>query len=249
MKYKSKFLDVEFSHAFQPILDVNKQKIISYEVLLRGTQQEPPSFVFDKVGTKNSALFDQYSREEAIKKASNMGASCSLNLNFSPDSIIYKNGQNIQKTLDVALEYGFSQEDIIVEITEGEIIRNFDKFTKVLENLRRQNILIAIDDFGSGFAGLNTLFHVMPDLIKIDKDLIRDVHKCGAKQAIIKATISVCFDLGIDYLAEGVETLEEYQFLQSIGIELYQGYLFARPGFECLPQIVDDKKKFYAICT
>lgn len=69
--------------------------------------------------------------------------------------------------------------------------------------------------------------------------LLRNIEQYGARKSIVRAICSVCFDLGIEVLAEGVETLEELSFLKKLNIPLYQGYLFAKPGFESLPTVAE----------
>ena len=123
-----------------------------------------------------------------------------------------------------------------MEITEGELVHNIKALSEKVNALRRQAIIIAIDDFGAGYAGLNMLADLQPDLIKLDMNLLRDIHRHGPRQSIVKAIYEVCMDLGIDILAEGVESPDEYHFLSRVGIELYQGYFFAKPGFECFPK-------------
>ena len=96
---------------------------------------------------------------------------------------------------------------------------------------------MAIDDFGAGYSGLNLLADFQPDQIKLDMKLIRGIEWHGPRQAIVRAINQICLDLGIDVIAEGVETELEYAWLASQGIHLYQGYLFAKPGFESFPKV------------
>jgi EAL domain-containing protein (putative c-di-GMP-specific phosphodiesterase class I) len=81
------------------------------------------------------------------------------------------------------------------------------------------------------------LANFQPDIVKIDMALIRDVDHDPTKQAIVRSIVGLCGDLGISLIAEGVETPGEYVWLRRAGIELIQGYLFAKPGFECLPEV------------
>ena len=94
--------------------------------------------------------------------------------------------------------------------------------------------VIAIDDFGAGYAGLNLLAEFQPHLIKLDMHLVRDIHAKGPRQAIVRGLLSTCRDLGIDVIAEGIETEEEFFWLRQEGIDLFQGYLLAKPAFEQL---------------
>lgn len=104
-------------------------------------------------------------------------------------------------------------------------------------NYSETGFLTAIDDFGAGYAGLNLLAEYQPHIIKLDRQLIIGIHDNYVKQVIVDAIIGVCSKLGMELLAEGVELEEEYHWLHRAGISLFQGYYFARPGFECLPQL------------
>ena len=95
---------------------------------------------------------------------------------------------------------------------------------------------VAIDDFGAGYAGLNLLSEFQPEFIKLDMHLVRGIESNGPRQAIVRGIVRTCADLGIDIIAEGVETVNEFQWLYQEGIKFYQGRLFADPAFEQLPQ-------------
>ena len=233
------FEGINFSHAFQPIIDVDKCDIVSYEVLLRGINREAPWVVFDQIDKQDLPLFDQYNREKAIALASSLGLDRSMNLNFLPRDILADEGSCLIKTIEACRRHGFNSKQLTVEITESEFIENYDALSNILNNVRRENIVIAIDDFGAGYAGLNLLASIQPDLIKVDMSLLRSINNNGPRQAIVRAMSRVCLDLGIDVLAEGVETEKEFDWLRSIGISLYQGFLFSKPAFESLPTVDD----------
>jgi EAL domain-containing protein (putative c-di-GMP-specific phosphodiesterase class I) len=84
---------------------------------------------------------------------------------------------------------------------------------------------------------LSLLADFQPDKLKLDKSIIQGVQTSGPRQAIVRSVIEFCFCLGITVVAEGVETEAEWQWLQSAGVRRFQGYLFARPGFECVPPV------------
>nr|WP_067293605.1 EAL domain-containing protein [Marinobacterium profundum] len=228
------FEEMEFTHAFQPIVSIEKGEIISYEVLLRGINNEPPFSVFNKVKKKDLINFDQYNREKALTFAARLGLNCSINLNFTPGSVLFDGGSNVLKTIFKAKELGFSSKQLVIEITENEFITSLDVLSDVLNKIRKEKVVIAIDDFGAGYAGLNMLADIQPDIIKIDMSLLRNINENGPRQSIVRALDNVCLDLGIDILAEGVETEAEFNWLKNIGIDIYQGYYFAKPAFECL---------------
>ena len=110
---------------------------------------------------------------------------------------------------------------LTIEITENETIDSSKDLTQILNQLRRIGIRIAIDDFRAGYTGLNLFAEVQPELLKLDMNLIKKIHRDCPRQSIVRAIYSVCFDLGIDILAEGVEKIEDLQFLKIIGIDLY----------------------------
>jgi EAL domain-containing protein (putative c-di-GMP-specific phosphodiesterase class I) len=102
---------------------------------------------------------------------------------------------------------------------------------------RKLGMKTTIDDFGAGYAGMNLLARFQPDIVKIDIDLIRDVDILRVKQIIVESIVELCLKLGIAPLAEGVETPAERDFLSSLGIDLMQGFLFARPVFKALASV------------
>jgi EAL domain-containing protein (putative c-di-GMP-specific phosphodiesterase class I) len=122
------------------------------------------------------------------------------------------------------------------EVTEGEAVQRPKEFGQRLERFRAQGVHLAIDDFGAGYSGLNLLAWFQPDLIKLDMHLVRDIDRAGPRQAIARAVLQVCDDLGIEVIAEGVETLGEFSWFRRVGVRLFQGYLFARPAFESLAE-------------
>jgi len=81
------------------------------------------------------------------------------------------------------------------------------------------------------------LAEFQPDIIKLDMGMVRDIDQDPVRQAIVRGILGVCQALGIDVVAEGIESQEELNLLKSMGVFLFQGYLFAKPGFEHLPEI------------
>ncbi len=227
---------MNFSCAFQPIVDVNKKEVFSYEALARGMNNEPASYVFSKLAENDLLHFDQQARKIAIALAAKLKIACHINLNFLPLSL--KNTDSyISETLEFAEQHDLRRNQIIVEVTEEAPISEPENFARFINQYRGTGIKVAIDDFGAGYAGLNMLVDFLPDIIKLDIKLIHNIQSHGPRQAIVKAVLQVCTDLGIDVIAEGVETLGEYHWLKSHDINLFQGFLFAKPGFESLPNV------------
>jgi blue light- and temperature-responsive anti-repressor len=223
-----------FSYAFQPIVDTVAREVFSYEALIRGPHNESAQWVLAQIPEDLKHQFDQNSRVEAIKLAARIGLNCHLNLNFLPKSMELC-ADSIGSTLVAATDNRLPFERIILEVTEGEVIDDHAHFAALLNEYRGMGVKLAIDDFGAGYSGLNLLAAFQPDQVKIDMNLVRGIERHGPRQAIVRGITQVCEDLGIDIIVEGVETPPEYRWFEDLGIRLFQGYLFGKPGFESLP--------------
>jgi len=234
-----------FTFAYQPIVDVHLREVHSYEALLRGTDNQSAYAILHQVPPERLHFFDERARVEAILTAARLGIDCHLNVNFLPQAL-YHSATSIISTLEAADQARLSPERIVIEITEGEIIEDQPRFAELINEFRGLGLKVAIDDFGAGYAGLNLLADFQPDYIKLDMKLIRGIGSHGPRQAIVRAVTQVCLDLGIDVIAEGVETLDEYRWLAEEGLSFFQGYLFARPALESFP-VVDYPHLFESI--
>ncbi|HEY7772800.1 MAG TPA: EAL domain-containing protein [Marinagarivorans sp.] len=225
----------EFTFAFQPIVDNYSRSIYSYEALVRGLNGESAYAVISRYSAAQMPEFDAACRIKAIEVASNIGVSTHLNLNFLPTAALSAD-YGLSSTLAAAARIGFPADRLIIEATEGESIGDHAQFAEVINEYRRAGVRLAIDDFGAGYSGLNLLAEFQPDVVKLDMSLVRNIHRHGPRQAIVRAIAQVCTDLGIDFIVEGVESVEEYAWFNDQGVNLYQGYLFAKPLFEALPE-------------
>jgi EAL domain-containing protein (putative c-di-GMP-specific phosphodiesterase class I) len=228
---------IEFDFAFQPIVSVKDQMIVAHEALARGPRGEPAVSVLNQVTWENRHSFDQECRARAIEQAASLAMRESLSINFIPNAVANPR-LCIQRTLRTAAECDFDLSRLIFEVTESEKLVDVEMLVKIFREYRKIGIRTAIDDFGAGYAGLNLLARFQPDIVKIDIDLIRDIDANMPKQIIVENIVSLCNKLGIVALAEGIETVAERDFLVSIGIDLMQGFLFARPSFKAI-SVVD----------
>ena len=224
-----------FTFSFQPIVDVKAREVFSYEALIRGVGGEPAGRILEQVPVEQILQFDQKARAAAIGLAARLGIGARLNLNFVPHGL--NSPASILTTLEAAKQNHICIERLVLEVTEGTLIEDQAQFALRMNEFRGQGLNVAIDDFGAGYSGLNLLADFQPDLVKLDMKLVRGIERHGPRQAIVRAIIQVCYDLGIDVIAEGVETVEEYYWLNNAGVRLYQGYLFAKPAFESFPAV------------
>jgi len=229
-------LDFDFTMAFQPIINCKTRQVFGYEALVRGLNNESAYSIISKVNDDNRYLFDQMCRVKAIALASKLKIDSMLSINFLPNAI-YKPERCIRTTLDAAQKYSFPTEQIMFEFTEVEKIEDSGFVKSIVEYYNKLGFKTAIDDFGSGYAGLGLLADFQTNIVKFDMELIRNIDKSIARQSIVKNCLNIFRDLNITPLAEGIETKEEFLCLRDFGVELMQGYLFAKPSFESLPQV------------
>jgi EAL domain-containing protein (putative c-di-GMP-specific phosphodiesterase class I) len=141
------------------------------------------------------------------------------------------------KSLAAAKRANFPHENLMFEFTEDERIAEPVHLQNIIETYRKLGFWTALDDFGAGYAGLGLLCRLQPDLIKIDMELVRDIHLSHAKQVIVAGIVGVARSLKIEVLAEGVENQLELSVLRAAGISLFQGYHFAKPTLMALPVV------------
>jgi len=229
-------LDFEFTMAFQPIVNSSTRQIFGYEALVRGLNNESAYSIISQVNDENRYLFDQMCRIKAIELAAKLGVDSMLSINFLPNAV-YKPERCIRTTLEAAKLYCFPLDRILFEFTEVEKMEDTSHVKRIVEYYKSFGFMTALDDFGSGYSGLCLLADFQTNIVKIDMSLIRNIHLDKVRQSIVGNTISIFHDLNITALAEGIETYEEFVWLQEAGIELMQGYYFAKPGFEALPEV------------
>lgn len=227
----------EYTFAYQPIVNVKTRQVDSFEALVRGLGNESAKSVLSKLSTEELRMFDIEARQRAIELADQLGLPCRINLNLLPDSVRFSGRESLESTIQAAETCGFDPDRLVLELSESETIADFRFFLENVDRCRSIGVHFSIDDFGSGYSGLNLLAEFQPESIKLDMVLVRDIMHRGPRQAIIRGVIRTCEDLAIDIVAEGVETLDEYHWLQDEGIFLFQGHLFAEPGFRSLPEV------------
>jgi len=230
--------DTPFSMAFQPIVDVAAKTIFAYEALVRGVGGEGAYSVLSQVADDNRYAFDQECRVKAIEMATALNLprdGARLSINFMPNAV-YEPRACIRLTLATAMRTGFPLDRIIFEFTEDEKL-DTNHLLNILRTYRAMGFKTAIDDFGAGYAGLGLLSKFQPDIVKLDMELIRGVDRDQVKQKIVKSMLNLMSDLGIQTICEGVETQDELQTLEDMGVTLIQGYVMARPAFEGLVRV------------
>ncbi|GAL58138.1 blue light and temperature-regulated antirepressor YcgF [Pseudescherichia vulneris NBRC 102420] len=233
----------ECSFAFQPMIDPFAREVVAIEALLRTPGGDLPEAWFAGLTGDEAYEADLRSKKVAFAMAAELNiGERTLSVNLLPMTLVKVPGA-VDFLLQEIEANGLVPEQVIVEFTESEVISRLDEFTDAVRLLKAAGIRVAIDHFGAGFAGLLLLAQFQPDRIKINRDLIKDVHKSGPRQAIIQAIIKCCSSLEIMVSAVGVERPEEWMWLESAGISQFQGYLFARPEFAGIPAVAWPEKR------
>ncbi|EKK5196004.1 diguanylate phosphodiesterase [Cronobacter sakazakii] len=229
--------DIACQFALQPIVEPTTCKIKAYEALIRSPEGGSPAALFASLSSKALYELDLHSKEIAfaLAKAVNIGSQM-ISVNLLPGSLV-QCPHAVEILLAQIARQGLLPQQVIVEVTESEVISRFDEFECVIRQLRAAGINLAIDDFGAGFAGLSLLTRFQPGRIKIDRCIVADIHLHGPKQAIVHGIVRCCAELEITVVAEGVEKVEEWCWLEAAGIRYFQGYLFAKPLLNRAPSV------------
>lgn len=222
-----------FSMAFQPIVSVEDGSIAAHEALVRGTGGEGAASILGTVTAETRYAFDQACRVKAISLAATLGLATRLSINFMPNAI-YDPAACIRLTLATARKHGVPLEALTFEITEDERIGDYGFMREIITEYRRHGFRIALDDFGAGFSGLNTLLELQPDMVKFDRGMVSGIDRDLRKRTLTTGMLALCRDMGVTVTAEGVETEGELSVLIDAGVSFVQGYLLARPAFEKL---------------
>lgn len=225
-----KILDI----AFQPIIDVNSGELYAVEALLRNTQDIGFKSIFaffDYIYKENLLYsFDIMLRKKAFTKFTTIKNYENIKLFYNLDNRIlemenYSNG-NTNKLL---AKLGLKKEQLCFEISERHKFSTVNKIENILKHYRDDDFLIAIDDFGSGYAGYQLLYDATPHVIKIDRYFIQDIDSDLKKKILLKSIVNLSLQLGIKVIAEGVETQDEFLVCKEVGCHFIQGYFIQRP--------------------
>jgi EAL domain-containing protein (putative c-di-GMP-specific phosphodiesterase class I) len=220
---------------YQPIVLPRRRTVLGYEALVRtrhGRLSDP------------QALLDAAARFGGFEKLGrSVRRAVAADLEKLPgDSLVFVN-LHAEELLDEALYSdgnplrGHAQR-IVFELTEQGHV---DGAARRIEALREGKFRLAVDDLGAGYAALSLLVGLRPDFVKIDRDLVRGVDSDASKRALIGSIASACRELDIQVVCEGVETAAEGRTILAAGVDLLQGYFFARPQASFTP---DDRRRF-----
>ena len=226
-------LDQELSAALgqiflehQPIIGWSARSVYGYEALARSRVPglAEPERLFE-AATALGRIGELGQRIRSL---------CALSLPAAPEASTLFVNLHSHELLDEALYDRASAlaswaPRVVLEITERAAIDNVHDVRERVARLRQMGYRIAVDDIGAGYSGLKSFAILQPDLVKLDLSLIRNVDADPMRRRLVSLVIELCRDLGIGVVAEGVGTAAERDTLLEVGVDLFQGFLFARP--------------------
>ncbi|PPB49157.1 EAL domain-containing protein [Arthrobacter pityocampae] len=212
--------------AYQPIIDTARGTVVGYEALVRfpGYGEKNPEVWFARARREGRAAeLEAAALRSAFAHRGSLPANCFLTVNVSPALLASPRVQQVW-----AEQGGLG--GVVVELTEQTPIESYLDLEPHLDALRAAGAMIAVDDAGSGYAGLQHLLALRPSIIKMDRELVRDIDADEAKRALMEMIGLFAGRVDAWILAEGIERVEELDTLAALGVPLVQGYLLGRPA-------------------
>ncbi len=225
---------------YQPVIDIATKKIIGAEALLRWNHPELGRVMPDEMITiaEESGLIVPIG-EWVLRRACadfvrwrSSGRSGSLQLEriaINVSAVQFRQNDFVEKVIRIVAETGILPSMLELELTESMIIDKIDTVVEKMERLRKAGINLSMDDFGTGYSSLAYLKRLPFTTLKIDRSFIRDIMSDRDDAALVETILSMASIFKLDVIAEGVETIDQFKFLETHGCQYFQGYLCSRP--------------------
>lgn len=218
---------------YQPILNISTGRVLGFEALSRGVPPlERPDLLFGQGRREGmtwelEALCRSTSLRQRIEKG--WHDDWRLFLNVSPS--VFMDDRFSGWLAEAFLETGCGRGSrVVLELTETERVSDFERLCEALHTVRSMGFQVALDDLGSGNAGIPSLVKAKPDFIKLDRFLVKDIHKDTYRQNLVRTFVDFAGRVGSVPIAEGVEEWEELESLAHMGVCFFQGFLLGRPS-------------------
>ena len=225
----------EFEVYYQAIVDLADEQIHGFEALVRWRHPEkgqvpPDEFVSIAEETGLILPIDRFVLRQACrqtKKWQEEFGSLSISVNLSAKQFAFK---DIVGEIDrVLAETGLCPSDLKLEITESALMDNTDSATEIFHELKKRKVKLGLDDFGTGYSSLSYLHRFPLDTLKIDRSFVSRMSTPGEHEAIVRTIVNLAQNLSFQTVAEGIETLDQLQSLQTLDCLYGQGYYFSKP--------------------
>ena len=222
--------------AYQPIVRLDGERVEAFEALLRWTHPQrgelgPDAFVPLAEETGLIQALDQYALDAACVQAAAWRAAGAGDARVSVNvSVTHAARGGLEGRVLAALAtHGLPPDALLLELTESALMDGLDALVDELERLRGRGVRIQIDDFGTGYSSLGALGRLPIDVLKVDRTFLTGLEDAPSQQEIVTAIVALARTLGIEVVAEGVETPAQLAFVRSLGCAMVQGYALARP--------------------
>lgn len=208
---------------FQPIVEVATGKTFAQEALLRSTSPNflsPPALLAEAGRSNAIGAIGRIVRELATQGCPDLP----LFLNVHPQE--FDESWLVQPDDPI-----FTHEPgVYLEVTEAVPLSHFAQCQSVLKEIRSKGINLAIDDLGAGYSNLKYITDLKPEIVKLDRSLVEEIHTDPRRKILVKHLRALCDDLGAKLVAEGIETKDEMEAIREVECHLAQGYFLARPN-------------------
>ncbi len=236
-EFQAAIASQQFVLHYQPKVDASDGTVVGFEALVRWQHPQrgllqPAAFideaealgVLDELGCW---VIDEACRQSRLWCDS---GSLALPIAVNVSASQFRNGRVVEEIEASLRRHGVDAQQLELEVTESVVMERPDEFVRTLSALRERGVRVSVDDFGTGYSSLSFLKRFPIDFLKIDRAFVRDVLNDASDAAICETIIVMAHNLGLRVIAEGVETIEQADFLWQRGCDYLQGYLFARPA-------------------
>jgi predicted signal transduction protein with EAL and GGDEF domain len=228
----------QFCVHYQPIVNLSNGKISGFEALVRWNHPvdgliQPYKFIPVAEETGLIVQIGQWVLEEACRtvkqwqQTSAANRDLSLSVNLSARQVAQPD--LLEQVKAALINSGFEPRCLKLEITETVVMENAEAAINMFKRLRALGVQLSIDDFGTGYSSLSYLHRFPLNHLKIDRAFISRMTETNDNAEIVKTIVSLAHNLGMEVIAEGVETVDQWQKLRALGCQYAQGYLFSRP--------------------
>lgn len=220
---------------FQPILHADSgREVFAFECLARGEGRDgaliSPAQLFPAARASDLMFhLDRAARVAAIREAATQGIRENVFINFNPTSV-YDPVFCLRTTFDEVERLGTSPEQYVFEVVETDLVQDPGHLEAILKEYRRHGFRVALDDLGAGYGSLNLMQGIRPDFVKLDRGMVDGVSANSYLASMTARLIDMARDLGVQIIAEGIETREDWEWLRAQGVDFVQGFYFARPA-------------------
>ena len=226
----------EFSVLYQPVIDMQKNRVVAAEALLRWHNPalgmvSPDEFI--PIAEQTGVILDigRYVLQQAVINALHwqqlIDYDFRISVNLSPRQ--FRDTKLVEFITDLLQHSGLRPEALILEITEGVLMSGQREIVTALDRLHAKGVGLAMDDFGTGYSSLSHLRNYPFDVLKIDRSFINDLMVDDADWELVNASVLMAHGMGLEVIAEGVETEDQLKQLQHMQCDFAQGFLFNKP--------------------